>query len=70
MTLSSNFLIGILRNGNIIYVKLRKKCSEFLPTSQIRKFLIFTKELFRFKIKTIFKNFDPVMILNGLIKPI
>jgi len=61
MSLISNILINFLRNGEIIYVRLRKKYIKFLPPSPVSRFPIFTKSIFRLKTRIIAQNFDPVI---------
>jgi len=61
MALISNLLIGFLRHGEVVYLRLRKKYFKFLPPSPISRFPIFTKQLFRFKTTIIAKNFDPII---------
>jgi|APSaa5957512535_1039671.scaffolds.fasta_scaffold01680_16 hypothetical protein len=61
MAIISNFVIAFLRNGEVVYLRLRKKYLKFLPSSPVSKFPIFTKELFRLKTKIIAQNFDPII---------
>ena len=61
MALASDILIGLLRHGEVIYVRLRKKYLKFLPPSPVGRFPIFTKELFRLKTRIIAKNFEPII---------
>jgi hypothetical protein len=61
MAIISNLLITFLRNGEVVYLRLRKKYLKFLPSSPVSKFPIFTKELFRLKTRIIAQNFDPII---------
>ncbi len=61
MALASDILIGLLRHGEVIYVRLRKKYLKFLPSSPVSRFPIFTKEFFKIKTRIIAQNFDPVI---------
>ena len=61
MALVSDILIELLRHGEVIYVRLRKKYLKFLPSSPVSRFPIFTKELFRLKTRVIAQNFDPII---------
>lgn len=61
MSISGNIIIGFLRYGEIIYLRLRKKYLKFLPSSPVSRFPIFTKELFRLKTRIIGQNFEPII---------
>ena len=61
MALFSSILISILRHGEVVYVRLRKKYLKFLPPSPVSRFPIFTKKIFKLKTRIIAQNFDPII---------
>jgi len=61
MALSSSILIWLLRYGEVVYVRLRKKWLKFLPPSPVGRFPLFTKELFKLKTSIIAKNFESII---------
>jgi len=61
MALSANLLIWIIKNGEPVYVRLRKKYFKFLPPSPVTRFPIYTEKVFKLKTNIVAKNFDPII---------
>lgn len=61
MTFLASFVIWIIKNGETVYVRLRKKYLKFLPPSPIGRFPIWTEKIFNLKTNIISKNFDLII---------